>query len=49
MVVGQDGESPFPLANFFSTGIERVWVSGEMVYDEGQTTGRFPGEVIRRE
>ncbi len=31
-----------------SSGIERVWVSGEVVYDEGQTTGRLPGEVIRR-
>ncbi len=32
-----------------STGIERVWVNGEVVYEEGKTTGRFPGDVIRRE
>jgi N-acyl-D-amino-acid deacylase len=31
-----------------SSGIERVWVNGEVVYEKGQTTGRFPGEVIRR-
>jgi N-acyl-D-amino-acid deacylase len=32
-----------------SSGIERVWVNGEVVYEEGSTTGRYPGEVIRRE
>ncbi|HJQ21527.1 MAG TPA: serine hydrolase [Gemmatimonadaceae bacterium] len=31
-----------------STGINTVWVNGEIVYEKGRTTGRFPGRVIRR-
>jgi len=31
-----------------NTGITRVWVNGEMVFDNGATTGSFPGQVIRR-
>jgi N-acyl-D-amino-acid deacylase len=30
-----------------SIGIERVWVNGESVFENGQTTGRRPGQVIR--
>jgi N-acyl-D-amino-acid deacylase len=30
-----------------SVGIERVWVNGEVVYEDGHTTGRRPGSVIR--
>jgi N-acyl-D-aspartate/D-glutamate deacylase/CubicO group peptidase (beta-lactamase class C family) len=30
-----------------SIGIERVWVNGEIVFENGQTTGRRPGQVIR--
>jgi N-acyl-D-aspartate/D-glutamate deacylase/CubicO group peptidase (beta-lactamase class C family) len=37
-------ESPEAL----SVGIERVWVNGEIVFENGKTTGRHPGEVIRR-
>jgi N-acyl-D-amino-acid deacylase len=29
-----------------STGIERVWVNGEIVFENGRTTGRHPGQVI---
>jgi len=36
-------ESPQAL----SVGIERVWVNGEVVFKDGETTGRRPGEVIR--
>jgi N-acyl-D-amino-acid deacylase len=36
-------ESPEAL----SVGIERVWVNGEIVFENGKTTGRHPGEVIR--
>ena len=32
-----------------NTGIIRVWVNGEMVFDRGATTGKFPGQVIRRQ
>lgn len=31
-----------------STGIEKVWVNGELVFDGGETTGNRPGRVIRR-
>jgi N-acyl-D-amino-acid deacylase len=31
-----------------STGIEMVWVSGELVYADGATTDARPGHVIRR-
>jgi N-acyl-D-aspartate/D-glutamate deacylase len=31
-----------------SVGIERVWVNGEIVFENGKTTGRQPGQVIRR-
>ncbi len=30
-------------------GILKVWVNGELVYANGETTGVFPGEVVRRE
>ncbi len=32
-----------------NTGITRVWVNGEMVYDRGAATGNLPGQVIRRQ
>jgi N-acyl-D-aspartate/D-glutamate deacylase len=31
-----------------SIGIERVWVNGEIVFENGKTTGRHPGQVIRQ-
>jgi N-acyl-D-amino-acid deacylase len=31
-----------------SLGITTVWVNGEVVYDRGRATGRYPGRVIRR-
>ena len=31
-----------------STGIESVWVSGELVYRDGATTDARPGKIIRR-
>ena len=31
-----------------STGIARVWVNGEVVFENGRTTGAFPGKVLRR-
>ena len=31
-----------------SSGIEKVWVNGELVFDGGETTGNRPGRVIRR-
>ena len=31
-----------------SAGIEKVWVNGELVFDDGETTGNRPGSVIRR-
>jgi N-acyl-D-amino-acid deacylase len=31
-----------------SAGIERVWVNGQTVFDQGKTTGARPGRVLRR-
>ena len=31
-----------------STGIERVWVAGTVVYENGAATGALPGRVLRR-
>jgi len=31
-----------------SAGIERVWVNGEVVYQDAAATGRLPGRAIRR-
>jgi N-acyl-D-amino-acid deacylase len=31
-----------------STGIEMVWVSGELAYADGTTTDARPGKIIRR-
>lgn len=32
-----------------STGIDRVWVNGVLVYEDGKTTGQFPGWALKRE
>jgi N-acyl-D-amino-acid deacylase len=32
-----------------STGIDRVWVNGALVYEDGKTTGQYPGRVLKRE
>jgi N-acyl-D-aspartate/D-glutamate deacylase len=37
-------EEPFRLA----TGIDKVWVSGELVWDGGKVTGARPGRVLQR-
>lgn len=31
-----------------SMGIRTVWVNGEIVYESGAATGRYPGRVLRR-
>ena len=31
-----------------SIGIEKVWVNGELVYENGKTTGKRPGKLLRR-
>jgi N-acyl-D-amino-acid deacylase len=31
-----------------SVGIDKVWVNGVVVLDEGEATGHYPGQVIRR-
>jgi len=35
-------------AKAVSTGIQTVWVNGEIVFDKGSTTGARPGRVLRR-
>jgi N-acyl-D-amino-acid deacylase len=32
-----------------NTGISTVWVNGIAVFNEGATTGQYPGQVIRRQ
>ncbi|MDQ3427005.1 MAG: D-aminoacylase [Gemmatimonadota bacterium] len=39
-----DREDPRAL----SVGIRTVWVNGRVVYQDGRTTGVFPGRVVRR-
>ena len=31
-----------------SEGIEKVWVNGAMVWDQGKATGAHPGRVLTR-
>jgi N-acyl-D-amino-acid deacylase len=31
-----------------AVGIQTVWVNGQIVFDAGKATGRFPGKAIRR-
>lgn len=31
-----------------STGISKVWVNGKLVFDDGKTTGQYPGVLIRK-
>ena len=37
-------EEPHAIA----AGIERVWVNGSLVYENGKATGAHPGRVLRR-
>jgi N-acyl-D-amino-acid deacylase len=30
-----------------SVGIEKVWINGTIVFEDGGTTGRRPGQIIR--
>ena len=32
-----------------ASGFQTVWVNGEVVFDAGKTTGRYPGTALRRE
>jgi N-acyl-D-amino-acid deacylase len=32
-----------------AVGVQMVWVNGEIVYDDGKTTGRYPGKALRRQ
>ena len=40
--------STFKEAGLLSVGIERVFVNGEPVWEQGKTTGRLPGVVLRK-
>ena len=31
-----------------SSGIEKVWVNGEIIYQNQKPTGKYPGKLIRR-
>ena len=34
--------------NLLASGIDRVWVNGQLVYRDRQTTGTLPGRPLRR-
>ena len=36
----------FEKPNELSTGVDTVWVNGEVVYRNGETTGAFPGRIV---
>jgi len=38
----------FEAPNVLSTGVITVWVNGEIVYEDGETTGVFPGRIVSR-
>lgn len=40
--------STFKEPQLLSSGIERVFVNGERVWESGKTTGRLPGAVLRK-
>jgi N-acyl-D-amino-acid deacylase len=40
--------STFKEAQLLSAGVERVYVNGEPVWEQGKVTGRLPGAVLRR-
>ena len=40
--------STFKEPQLLSEGIERVFVNGDPVWEQGKTTGRLPGVVIRK-
>jgi N-acyl-D-amino-acid deacylase len=31
-----------------AVGIRTLWVNGQVVYESGAVTGRYPGRVVRR-
>ena len=33
----------------YSTGVDAVWVNGELVWDKGRVTDARPGKIIRRQ
>jgi N-acyl-D-aspartate/D-glutamate deacylase len=35
-------------SNALSTGIEMVWVNGQIIYKDQQSTGVKPGQLIKR-
>jgi len=40
--------STFKQPQLLSVGVERVYVNGEPVWEQGKATGRLPGVVIRK-
>ena len=40
--------STFPDPLKLAEGVQKVWVHGELVWDDGQTTGARPGQVLSR-
>jgi N-acyl-D-amino-acid deacylase len=41
-------QATFEAPNELSTGVITVWVNGEIVYEDGETTKAFPGRIVSR-
>ena len=41
-------EATVPEPHKISTGIEKVWVNGNLVFENAKSTGKYPGKIIRR-
>lgn len=44
-----EDRATFADPDLVSTGVDRVWVNGILVFADGRTTGAFPGRIVHRE
>jgi N-acyl-D-aspartate/D-glutamate deacylase len=42
-------EATIAAPHTISTGIEKVWVNGNIVFENKKTTGHYPGMIIKRQ
>jgi dihydroorotase-like cyclic amidohydrolase len=38
----------FENSKALSTGIEMVWINGQLIYKNNKSTGKYPGMLIKR-
>ena len=44
-----DDKATFDTPTLLPTGVHQVWVAGQAVVENGQSTGRLPGRVLGQE